>query len=76
MLRYPQLNKKTTLYFLSLFPKQSTKVKSVVLQQINTMTEKNFDFNDLMNKLFWSKNINARAGYFHFRTLLQRNNHI
>ena len=76
MQRYPELNKKTTLYFVSLFPKQSVKVKSVVLQHINAMTERNFNFNDLMNKLFWSKNINARAGYFHFRTLLQRNNNI
>jgi len=76
MNRFPEFNKKTTLYFVSLFPKQSGKVKSVVLQHINSMGDNNFNFNDLMRKLFWSKNINARAGYFHFRTLLQRNNNI
>jgi hypothetical protein len=76
MMRYPSISKKQTLYFVSLFPFQSHRVKSEVLKLVNTKTDNNFDFNDLMSKLFWSKNINARAGYFHLRTLLQRNNSI
>jgi hypothetical protein len=76
MMRYPNLTQKQTFYFVSLFPSQSTKVKMEVLKLVNTKTDKTFDFNELMRKLFWSKNINARAGYFHLRTLLQRNNSI
>jgi hypothetical protein len=76
MQRYPELTKKQTFYFVSLFPKQSNRVKSAVITIVNSLSDKSYSFNDLMNKLFWSKNINARAGYFHFRTLLQRNNSI
>jgi|APGre2960657373_1045057.scaffolds.fasta_scaffold01165_10 hypothetical protein len=76
MQRYPELTKKQTFYFISLFPTQSNRVKSAVLTIVNSISDKSYSFNDLMNKLFWSKNINARAGYFHFRTLLQRNNSI
>jgi hypothetical protein len=76
MQRYPELTKKQTFYFISLFPNQSSRVKSAVLTIVNSISDKSYSFNDLMNKLFWSKNINARAGYFHFRTLLQRNNSI
>jgi len=76
MQRYPELTKKQTFYFISLFPKQSNRVKSAVITIVNSLSDKSYSFNDLMNKLFWSKNINARAGYFHFRTLLQRNNSI
>ena len=76
MQRYPELTKKQTFYFISLFPKQSYRVKSAVITIVNSLSDKSYSFNDLMNKLFWSKNINARAGYFHFRTLLQRNNSI
>lgn len=76
MQRYPEMTKKQTFYFISLFPKQSGRVKSAVLTIVNAMPDNSYSFNELMNKLFWSKNINARTGYFHFRTLLQRNNSI
>ena len=73
-MRFLKLTKKQAYYYISMFPYQSAIVTEKVKRILNPMNEKNFDFAVFMNKLFWSKDIHVRAGYFHIKTLLEKNN--
>jgi hypothetical protein len=72
--RFPKLSKKQVYYYIAMFPMQSAIVTNKVRSILNPMAENSFDFSVFMNKLFWSKDIHVRAGYFHIKTLLEKNN--
>ncbi len=70
---YPALSKRQTYYFMSKIPLQSRRVYEAVKRIVDPMPENGFDFADLMNTLFFSKDILMRTGYFHLKTLTDKN---
>jgi hypothetical protein len=70
---FPRLTKKQAFYLTTTFPHQSPKVISAVRQELNKTHESKFDFNEFMGKLFWSKDILKRTGYYHMKTALEKN---
>lgn len=71
--KLPNLPKGAVYHLINQFPEQSARIKKAVRGDLDKMGDKNFDFNKFMNKLFWSKDILRRTGYYHFKTLLQIN---
>jgi hypothetical protein len=71
---YPKISKKQCYYYLNQFPYQSQKVIKAVKKVLDPLNEKNFDFNALMNYLFWSKDILLKMGYYHFKVQLEKGN--
>lgn len=70
---YPVLSKRQTYYFMNQIPLQSRRVFDAVKKLVDPMPEKTFDFSNLMNTLFFSKDILLRTGYFHLKTSLDKN---
>lgn len=71
--KFPNLPKGVVYNLIKQFPKQSARISNAVKGDLDKFADKNFDFNQFMNKLFWSKDILRRTGYYHFKTLLQIN---
>jgi hypothetical protein len=71
--RYPNLSKRQVYYFMSKIPLQSRRVYDAVKRIVDPMPETHFDFSELMNTLFFSKDILMRTGYFHLKTLTDKN---
>lgn len=71
--QYPTLSKRQTYYFMNKIPMQSRRVYEAVKKIVDPMPENKFDFTELMNTLFFSKDILLRTGYFHLKTLTEQN---
>jgi hypothetical protein len=73
---FPDLTKKQAFYLTTLIPLQSPKIISALRKELNKVHDSKFNFNDFMSRLFWSKDILKRTGYYHLKTALEKNKNI
>jgi hypothetical protein len=57
-------------------PLQSRRVYDAVKKVVDPMPEKKFNFSELMNTLFFSKDILLRTGYFHLKVHIDKKPYI
>ena len=69
--KFPDLPKGTVYTMLTHFPKQSGGVTSAVRKELDNWKGE-WDFNALMTKLFWSKDILKRTGYYHLNIQVKK----
>jgi hypothetical protein len=73
---YPDFSKRQTYFFMQQIPLQSKRVYEAVKQVVDPMPENKFSFSELMNTLFFSKDILLRTGYFHLKVHIDKKPYI
>lgn len=69
--RFPDLPKGAVYIMLTHFPKQSGRIASAVRKDLDKW-KGDWDFNAFMGKLFWSKDILKRTGYYHLNSQITK----
>jgi hypothetical protein len=73
---YPDFSKRQTYFFMQQIPLQSRRVYDAVKRVVDPMPENKFSFSELMNTLFFSKDILLRTGYFHLKVHIDKKPYI